>query len=99
MTELINLAHLTAEQVADKVRPYLEGRVVNGKIRLSVDNEDIWYSHDSGYWRVPIRPSIWPRPTFPYYEELADIEDAIQENEGLKISLASGEPVEDKEQS
>ncbi len=30
---------------------------------------------------------------FPYYETLAEIEDEVQEREGLKVTIASGEPL------
>ena len=45
------------------------------------------------YWRIPIRPSREPDPLFPYYEALADLEDEVQENEGIKVTIASGNPL------
>jgi len=88
-------AGLTAEplfpqEVARRVRPYVTGRQI-GDIALWVDDARIHLRN--GYWNIPIRPSRWPDPLFPYYEALAEIEDQVQENEGLKVTIASGEPL------
>lgn len=87
-------AELTQEQVAARIRPYLGGRRVGDTgITLSVDASYIYRSN--GYWRIPIRPSVWPNPLFPYYEALADLENEVQEKEGIKVTMASGEPTEE----
>ena len=81
---------LTATDVANRVRPYVANKTI-GDITLSLDDERILLRN--GYWRIPIRPSREPNPLFPYYEALADIEEEVQENEGLKVSIASGNPL------
>jgi hypothetical protein len=81
---------LSPLEVARRVRPYVTGRHV-GDIALSVDDARIHLRN--GYWNIPIRPSRWPDPLFPYYETLAEIEDEVQEKEGLKVTIASGEPL------
>jgi hypothetical protein len=83
---------LTASDVANKVRPYIANKTI-GDVTLSLDDERILLRN--GYWRIPIRPSREPDPLFPYYEALADLEDELQENEGLKVSIASGNPLTD----
>ena len=76
------------------MRPYISKRHI-GDIALQIDDARIHLRN--GYWNIPIRPSRWPDPLFPYYEALAEIEDQVQEQEGLKVTIASGEPIEDKE--
>lgn len=81
---------LSPNEVALRVRPYVVGRHL-GDIALTLDEVRIHLRN--GYWNIPVRPSHWPNPLFPYYEMLADIEDKVQENEGLKVTIASGEPI------
>lgn len=81
---------LSPQEVAARVRPYVTERHI-GDIALQVDDTRIHLRN--GYWNIPIRPSRWPNPLFPYYEALAEIEDEVQEREGLKVTLASGEPL------
>ena len=80
---------LTKQAVAQKVRDYLSGREPGG-LHLEVVEEDIWKV--DGWWRVPVRPSAWPKHLFEYYEALAEIESDLQEKENLNILLATGEP-------
>ena len=60
---------------------------------MLLDVDDACIHLRNGYWNIPIRPSQWPDPLFPYYEALAEIEDRVQEREGLKVNIASGEPL------
>ncbi len=83
---------LTATDVANRVRPYVAKKTI-GDITLSLDDTRILLRN--GYCRIPIRPSREPHPLFPYYEALADLEDELQENEGLKVTIASGNPLTD----
>lgn len=85
-----NAETLSPAEVALRVRPYVTGRHI-GDITLRLDDARIHLRN--GYWNIPIRPSRWPNPLFPYYEVLADIEDEVQEREGLKVTIASGEPL------
>ncbi len=89
---MLNGETLSSEDVALRVRPYVMDRHI-GDIALSVDDARIHLRN--GYWNIPVRPSRWPNPLFPYYETLAEIEDEVQEKEGLKVTLASGEPLVD----
>jgi hypothetical protein len=88
---MIETTELTPEQVAARVRPYVLAHSV-GNITLDIDATRIHLRN--GYWRIPIRPSQWPDPLFPYYEELANMEEEIQEKEHISVTLASGEPHE-----
>ena len=81
---------LSPHDVALRVRPYITGRHI-GDIALRLDDDRIHLRN--GYWNIPVRPSRWPDTLFPYYEALAEIEDQVQENEGLKVTIASGEPL------
>jgi hypothetical protein len=83
---------LTATDVASRVRPYVAKKTI-GDITLSMDDARIHLRN--GYWRIPIRPSREPSPLFPYYEALADLEDEVQENEGFKVTIASGNSLTD----
>ena len=93
MIETLEKNQLTAQQVADKVRPYFINRSV-GDISLQLD--EVRITQRNGYWRIPVRPSYWPEPLFPYYDALALLEDEIQNREGIKITLASGDPVNEE---
>lgn len=81
---------LTAADVANRVRPYVEKTMV-GDITLWLDEAGIRLQND--YWRLHIRPSREPEPMFPYFEALADLEDEVQEREGLKVTIVAGEPL------
>jgi hypothetical protein len=83
---------LTATDVASQVRPYVAKKTI-GDITLSMDEARIHLRN--GYWCIPISPSREPSPLFPYYESLADLEDEVQEYEGLKVTIASGNPLTD----
>ena len=87
---MTNAASISAEEVALRVRPYITTRHI-GTIALQMDDARIHLRN--GYWNILIRPSRWPDPLFPYYEALAEIEDQVQEREGLKVTIASGEPL------
>ena len=84
---------LTAQEVANRVRPYVANTKV-GAISLSIDEGRISLQH--GYWRVPVRSSLEPQPLFPYYEALADLEEDIQTREGIKVTIASGNPLHEE---
>ena len=86
----MNMETLSPGEVALRVRPYVTGKYI-GDIALRIDDARV-HLHN-GYWNIPVRPSRWPNPLFPYYETLAEIEDEVQEREGLKVTIASGEPL------
>ena len=81
---------LSPLEVALRVQPYVIGKHI-GDIALRIDDARIHLRN--GYWNIPVRPSRWPNSLFPYYETLAEIEDEVQEREGLKVTIASGEPM------
>ena len=65
-----------------------------GYITLSVDDAGVQL--EDVYWRIAVRPSHEPKPLFPYYEALADLNDEIQEGEGFKVSIASSDALSDE---
>ena len=83
-------AELTPADVAAKVRGYVAKTTVDD-ITLWLDEARIKLQNE--YWRIPIRPSREPNPLFPYYEALADLEQEMQDKEGIPISISSGEPM------
>ncbi len=83
-------AELTPSEVADKVRGYVAKTTV-GDITLWLDETRIKLQHE--IWRIPIRPSREPNPLFPYYDALADLEQEMQDKEGINISISSGDPL------
>ncbi len=85
---------MTKERVAAIVRERLKNVSVAG-ITMEVVGEDV-YKIDE-WWRVPIRPSRWPKRMFEFYEVLANVEDELQEQQHLNILMATGEPLEDEE--
>jgi len=87
---MMTTTEMTATDVANRVRPYVAQKTI-GDITLSVDEARIKLRND--YWRIPIRPSREPEKLCPYYEALADLEDEVQENEGIKVTIASGDPL------
>lgn len=90
----LNAEALSPHEVAVRVRPYVAARHI-GDIALRIDDARIHLRN--GYWNIPVHPSRWPYPLFPYYEALAEIEDQVQEKEGLKVTIASGEPLTGEE--
>ena len=84
---------MTPQEVADRVRPYVAHKKV-GTIPLSMDEARIHLRN--GYWRIPVRPAVEPKPLFAYYEALADLEDEVQEGEGIKVTIASGDPLSEE---
>ena len=84
---------MTKQQVTRKVRDRLVG-VEPGGVTLHVVDEDV--HKVDGWWRVPIRPSRWPKRMSDFYEDLAAVEDDLQEQEHLNILMATGEPLEEE---
>ena len=88
------MIELTKSEAARKVQQYLTGRTFDG-ITLEVVEDDIYTMN--GWWRVPVRPDVWPKTLTAYYEALADVEATIHENEDINVLLASGTPAEPEE--
>ena len=87
------MSETNKELVAQVVRE----RLINchpGGVMLEVVEEDI--QQVDGWWRVPVRPSVWPARMYEYYEALAEIEAEIQEERHLDILLSTGEPVSEQ---
>jgi hypothetical protein len=75
--------------VAQVVRDYIKNSHPGG-VTLEVVEEGI---HKIDYWwRVPIRPSSPPPHTFEYYDALAEVESAIQEDKQMNILLVPALP-------
>lgn len=87
------MAETSAADVAATVREYLRDSHPGG-VTLNVDEARI-HRIDS-WWRVPIRPSRWPKRMFEFYEVLAEIEGEIQEREHLDVIFSTGEPIEEE---
>ena len=85
----------TKETVARKVRERLKDVSVTG-ITMEVGEENI-HKVDN-WWRVPIRPSRWPKKMFEFYEVLAEVENDLQEKEHLDVLLFTGDPLEEEEE-
>lgn len=86
---------LTASEVAKRVRPYVE-KITLGNISLSVNEAGIYLTH--GYWRIPISPSREPKPLYPYIQALATLEEEVEENEDLRVTMTSDDPLEWEEE-
>ena len=94
---------LSSKEIANKIRPYVTA--TENKIRPYINQNKIEFTLtidvprirlERGYWRIPIRPSREPYPLFAYYESLAELEDLIQQNLDMKVSIASGSPLEEE---
>jgi hypothetical protein len=81
----------TTQKVARKVREYLEDCRPDG-LMLEVMEDQIL--HGEGWWRVPVRPSAMPPKLYQYYEAMVEVEEELQEKEGLNILFMTSEPVE-----
>lgn len=83
----------TKQTVARIVRDYLKGRRP-GDVSLEVVEDGIIQMN--GWWRVPVRPNAWPAKRYEYYEELAEIETQMHEDQHLDILISTAEPLEDR---
>ena len=91
-----NTGILSGLEVVQRVRPYVDGHHVDG-VTLEIIEARVHLQ--DGYWNIPVRPSRWPSPLFPYYEALVDLEDQVQENEGLKVTFVSSTVIDTDEES
>ena len=59
---------------------------------FEVDSEHIHSTELRGkrWWKVPIVPNPWPRRKTLLYEALSEIEERIEEEKGLDISMYLG---------
>ena len=83
------MSKLDREQVAAAVRRHLSDFQPGG-ITLEVIERGI--RDECHWWYVPLRPSAWPKKLFEYYEALADLEAALEEQENLKVFLVILDP-------
>ena len=83
---------MTKELIAEKVRQEIAGVEVPG-ITLQVMDEDVYQAND--YWRVPVRPSRWPKRMFDFYEAMSAVEEELQDTQHLKIVIETGEPLDE----
>jgi hypothetical protein len=84
------IAELTATEIANRVRPYVDAKRIDD-ITLSFIADHIYLQHD--YWHIRISPSHEPESWLCFYEVLSDLTDEIQDNERIKVTLESGEPL------
>ena len=82
-----------AQKIAQKVRERLAG-VMPGGVTLSVVDADVYRTGE--YWLVPVNFSRWPQRMSDFYEDLAIVEDDLQEQDHLNILLATGVPLEEE---
>jgi hypothetical protein len=83
------------QKIAAIVDKYFAGRQIDG-ISFETDAARIWQGDN--WWRVPVRPSRWPRRMFPIYEEMAEAEQEIADKENLNILLHISEPLTETDQ-
>lgn len=69
-----------ARIVRDYVRDCHPGGVTLEVVEEGIRKIDYW-------WRVPVRPNTEPPHTFEYYDALAGVESAIQEDKQLNVLL------------
>ncbi|MDQ2801036.1 MAG: hypothetical protein M3Y13_15495 [Armatimonadota bacterium] len=86
----------TKEFVAQKVRERLVG-VHPGGVTLEVMDNGI-YRIDN-WWRVPIRPSQWPKRLSDFYETLAEMTDELQEKDQVDVLFFTGAPAEEEQEA
>ena len=87
---------MTKQQVAQKVRDRLVG-IHPGGVTLEVVEESI-YKIDQ-WWRVPIRPSRWPKRVSDFYETLAEVATDLLEKDNLDVIFFTGAPAEDEQEA
>jgi len=75
--------------VATAVRKYIKDSHPGGTtlevVEQGIRKEEYW-------WYVPVRPSVEPVKRYEYYEALADVEEALDENENLTVFLVPTMP-------
>lgn len=86
----------TKEFVAQKVRERLVG-VHPGGVTLEVLDNGI-HQIDK-WWRVPIRPSHWPKRLSDFYETLAEMTDELQEQDHVDVLFFTGAPAEEEQEA
>ncbi len=87
------LNRLTKQEVAQQVQERLTN-ITPGGVTLHVQESDV--RKIDNWWYVPVRPSRWPKRMSDFYEDLAIVEDDLQEQEHLNILLATGVPLEEE---
>ena len=75
---------MSKHEIAEVVRRHARS-VRFADIEIQVDEEGV--SHDGDWWYVPVRPVHAFRRTDLYYAFLADLEEDVDEEEGLNILL------------
>ena len=82
--------------IAQKVRERLAERHIGG-VTLEVVDTDI-HKIDK-WWRVPVRPSVWPKRLSDYYETLAEVADELQESEHIDVIFFTGVPADEEQEA
>ncbi len=80
---------LNKRTVAKAVRKYIEDYHPDGAtlevVEQGIHKEEYW-------WYVPVRPNVEPMKRYEYYEALADVEEALEENENITVFLVPTVP-------
>jgi len=84
-----NLNKPNKRAVAEAVRKHIKGCHPTG-LTLEIIEKGI--RKEKYWWYVPVRPNVEPPKLFEYYEALADVEEALEENEKLAVFLATTAP-------
>ena len=86
----------TKKFIAQKVRERLSelhpGGVTLEVVDANIHKIDHW-------WRVPVRPSRWPKRLSDYYETLAELADELQEKEQIDVIFFTGAPAEEEQEA
>jgi len=82
---------LDRESVTNLVREHLGRHSAEG---FSVEVLEHLVRHDNDWWHVPVRPSRRLPRISPYYELLAEVEEEIDEQQGLNVLLVPTLPDE-----
>lgn len=86
----------TKEFIAQKVHERLAEQHPGG-VTLEVLDANI-HKIDK-WWRVPVRPNVWPKRLSDYYETLAEVADELLENEQIDVIFFTGAPAEEEQEA
>ena len=86
----------TKKFIAQKVRERLAelhpGGVTLEVLEANIHKIDKW-------WRVPVRPNVWPKRLSDYYETLAELADELQESDHIDVIFFTGAPADEEQEA
>ncbi len=61
-------------------------------MKIEIDTGRIHFTElrDQRWWKVPVIPNPWPKRMSLFYEIIGDVEERIEEEKGLDISMYLG---------